>query len=173
MAEVLTAFPAEVVGLALSLDCPDCILGYRCNMPLMVGRRGTETFLASTAMAFPEPAPEWLMPMPANCAFRVSRHGVSVRPLAAAPLPVGDWQPVWSMARERVLAELAGGPRGLGALGRAVASLWAERVIPQKDFLVYELLRSLLAKGAIEVRQRPVPGVLAGTECPFREAALR
>jgi glucosamine--fructose-6-phosphate aminotransferase (isomerizing) len=173
MADVLSAFPAEVVGLALAADHPDRILGYRCNMPLMVGCRGTETFLASTAMAFPDPTPEWLMAMPANCAFRVSRCGVSVRPFAAAPFPVGDWQPLWSTGRERVLDELAKGPRGLGALGRVVASLWPESVIPQKDFLVYELIRSLQAEGAVEVRRQTVAGVQAGTACPFREAVLR
>jgi len=53
-----------------------------------------------------------------------------------------------------------------------VLSLWPDSVIPQKDFLIYELLRSLCAEGLVTVRQRRVPGVLPATETPFREAAL-
>ena len=172
-AKAFLGFPAEVVGLAISVDVPDRILGFRCNMPLMVGRREGETMLASTAMAFPDPAPEWLMPVPPNCALSVSREEARFRPFASAPLPVGDWHPVWAQARELILAELRQAPRGLGALNRTVLPLWPESFVPQKDFLVYESIRALCAEGIVEVRQRRVAnGVLPGTEVPFREAAL-
>jgi glutamine---fructose-6-phosphate transaminase (isomerizing) len=172
LAKAFQDFPGEVVGLALAADHPDLILGFRCNMPLMVGRRGGETMLASTAMAFPEPTPEWLLPVPPNCALAVSRQDVSFRPFPAAPAPVGDWHPLWSQARERVLAELGKSPCGLGALNRSVLSLWPDAVIPQKDFLIYELLRSLCTGGEITIQQRRVEGVLPGTDTPFREAVL-
>lgn len=172
MGRAFVEFPAEIVGLALSAEYPDRILGFRGNMPLMVGRSGTETMLASTALAFPDPAPEWLMPVPANCALSVTRETIDILPFHPAPLPVGDWYPLWADARERVLAELGNGPCGLGALGRAVLPLWPDTVLAQKDFLVYELLRRLQAEGRIAIERRMVPGVLPGTEVPALAAVL-
>jgi glucosamine--fructose-6-phosphate aminotransferase (isomerizing) len=172
MSRAFLEFPAEIVGLALSADHSDRILGFRGNMPLMMGRNGKGTMLASTAMAFPDPAPEWLMPMPPNCAFTVSRDTIDIQPFAVAPRLVGDWHPLLPKARELILAELQAGPRGLGALNKIVLPLWPDSVLAQKDFLVYETIRQLRDEGLVRIERKSFPGVLPNTEVPALAAML-
>lgn len=172
MTQAFLEFPAEIVGLAVSADHPDRILGFRGNLPLMIGRQGAETMLASTAMAFPDPAPAWLMPVPPNCALTVSRQGIEIQPFQPAPRPTGDWHPLLPKAREMILAELQAGPRGLGALNKTVLPLWPDSLLAQKDFLVYETIRRLREEGVVRLERTLVPGVLPDTEVPFLAAAL-
>jgi len=72
---------------------------------------------------------------------------------------------------EAIRKELANqGACGIGALKNATASLWPDAKAPQKDMMVYEILRSLAQTGQVRFENRRVPGVIEATDAPFRVA---
>ena len=171
MRQAFHALPAEIVGLAVHANTPDCVVASRINQPLMIGRGKGGTFLASTAMAFP-PGTDWLMPMPVNAAATVRRDGIDILPFDSPPGPVANAMP-WKAGRAAMLEALADGkPKGFGALTKATAELWPADMAPQRDMMTYEILRALHREGTIRFELARVPGVADGTTAPFRQAAL-
>jgi len=166
-------FPAEIVGLVMHADEPDCVVASRFNQPLMIGRGGHATYLATTAMAFPDEAGiDWLTAMPVNASAAVYRDRVEILPFDPPPGEVAGLLP-WAEGREKMLEALSDGEaKGFGALAKATAPLWPEDAASQRAMMAYEILRGLLHAGEIRFEDATVPGVLDGTTAPQRRAIL-
>jgi glucosamine 6-phosphate synthetase-like amidotransferase/phosphosugar isomerase protein len=172
MREAFKLLPAEIAGLAVHLDTPDCVLASRINQPLMIARTGDSTCVATTAFAFHQDECEWISPIPCNATAAVYKDRVEIFPLDPPPARVADILP-WSSGREKMLACLADG-KGVGvpALKNATTRLWPEDRVPQDYMMVYEILRSMHIEGEIELKTTTVDGVEKGTKVPHFEACL-
>jgi hypothetical protein len=96
--------------------------------------------------------------MPVNCAAAISRTGMQVLPFDPIPGKVADVFP-YPEGCEAILRALgAGKGRGLQDLKNATAPLWPKDAAPQKDMMVYEILRALHASGRIRFEDSEVPG---------------
>ena len=169
MRQAFMKMPAEIVGLALHLDAPDCVIASRFNQPLMIGRDESGTWLSTTAMAFPDSV-KWIAHMPtcATAAFRRDRY--EVFPFEPGTGRVADVFP-WEAGLRAIVESLrTGEPQGLGALKKATASLWPADAAPQKNMMVYEIMRSLHQEGRIRFVSDSEPGVLPGTPRPRKRA---
>lgn len=165
-------FPGEIAGLMVHLNAADHVIASRINQPLMIGRGREGTYVATTAMAFPSAAIEWLAPMPANATAAIGRSSITVLPFDPAPGKVAEPIP-WKAGHDAALDALADGqPKGLGALTKATAALWPDDAAPQKDMMVYEILRGLYREGRVRFEDVPVPGVIEGTHAPHKQAIL-
>ena len=165
-------FPSEIVGLMLHADYPDRVVATRINQPLMIGRSKGATFMASAAVAFPGATADWLMPMPINATASVYADHVDILPFDTPPGPVARTIP-WREGEKRVWAALqAGEPAGTGALRAATKDLWPENMATQSNMMVYEILRGLIAQGAVEFVVENVEGTLPGTYAPLMKARL-
>jgi len=126
--------------------------------------------VATTTLAFPDEGIDWLASIPPCTAARIGPDRITVLPFREQRGTVTETMP-WGEGTAAVLEELdKRGVCGIGALKNATAPLWAEGKAPQKDMMVYEILRSLAQAGRVRFEDRRVPGVLKGTEAPFRVA---
>jgi len=170
MRKAFMTFPAEIVGLMVHAEIPECVVVSRFNQPLMIGRDADATYLSTTAMAFPEEGIDWLMPAPTNTTAAVHRDRIELSPFTPPPGKVADVFP-WEMGRQAALEVLSDGTgKGLGAFKNAVAPLWPADTAPQKDMMAYEILRALHREGRIRFENVAVPGVIEGTTVPQRRA---
>ena len=166
------AMPAEIVGLMVHEDMPDCVVASRFNQPLMIGRSDTATYAATTALAFPDAGIDWVATMPTLSTAAIHRERIEVRPFRSPASKVAHVLP-WGQGAQRVLDQLSEGePKGLGALTRATADLWPTDSAPQKAMMVYEILRGLYAEGRIAFDDVRVPGAIEGMTAPSRRARL-
>ena len=166
------AFPAEIAGLMLHLDAPDCVFASRINKALTVGRGNKGMYLATTAMAFPEGEISWFSAVPANATQAIFEDRIEVYPLHPQPQSIVDVIP-WSAARDRVLELLASGKgQHFGKLKRVTSSLWPEGILPQDDVMIYEILRGLEDEGVIRFKERPIVSAEDGVSIPKKFAQL-
>ncbi len=149
---VLIEDPAEIVSLMVDCRHPGKIFAGRFNQPLMVGRSTEdEVFLATTALAFPPT--EW------GCAFPAGSFGVvDPRQMRLKPLlpPAGKVNSVipWEGGEKVMSAVLEERRRcTVGDFKNATAQLWPGDYAPQKDYMVYEIIRRWRARGIIEVEK--------------------
>jgi glucosamine--fructose-6-phosphate aminotransferase (isomerizing) len=164
-------YPAEIVGLMVHADAPNCVIASRINQPLMMGRKDGASYVATTAMAFPD-GMQWVTQMPINASAVIEREGFHILPMEPLAGPVSATFP-WKEGYERVLALLADGEaKGLGACINATASLWPEDAAPQADMMAYEILRDLHRQGLVGFRTVEMPGVLPNTIRAQRRAYL-
>ena len=170
MRKAFMGFPAEIVGLMVHADTPDCVVASRINQPLVIGRAAYATYLATTPLAFPDSDTEWLTPMPVNSTAAVYRERVHILPFDPPPGKVADLLPC-AAGSERMLELLADRKaHGVQAFKDATAPLWPGDAAPQKDMMVYEILRGLYREGRICFETVRVPGVLEGSAAPRKLA---
>ena len=172
MRRAFMTFPAEIVGLMAHTLAPDSVVVSRINAPLMIGRDPGATYMATTAMAFPENGIHWVAPMPANATAAIYRDRIDVFPFEPLPGEVACILP-WAAGTEKVLEALSDREwKGLGTLTGATASLWPEDAAPQNSMMVYEILRWLYSENRIRFENVPVDGVVEGTSVLSRRAFL-
>jgi len=166
MRRAYLARPAEIVGLAIHSDYPDFVAAARFNQPLMIGRTGEATYLATTALAFPpDVVCGSLEPLPILSAATIYGDRTELLPFEAE-LPVADGIP-WQAGRKMVTEALAvQDSTAFGELKKASARLWPEGMAVQRDMMNYEILRELHEAGCIAFETEQVPGVLPGTTAP-------
>lgn len=163
-----TAFPAEIVGLVLSLDDPDAIVVGRINMPMMVARHERTVYLATTALAFPADVAGWIAPIPANAAVRVTAEETRAFPLLPPPAPVSNVLP-WRESEDAILGVLDdGNAHPFGHLADAAAPFFDDCRLHPKAMLVYEVLRKLHSQQLVAFETHTVPGVEEGMDAPQR-----
>ncbi len=160
-------FPAEIVGLMIHTSLSASIIASRVNQPLVIGRQSGGWLLASTALAFPDDAVDWMIPMAPSCTAHLSPEGLELHPFEL-PIPVADPIP-WSQARERVLellssADDAGLP--LRALKDGTRALWPDGRLAQAHMMLYEVLRTLRQVGDVEFTEVRLPGAAKGITAP-------
>jgi len=172
MRRAFMACPAEIVGLMVHASTPDCIIVARFNQPLMIGRSERGTYLSTTALAFPDMGMEWMTPMPASAAAAVYRDRIDILPFDPPPGKVADIIP-WAAGRE-IMLELLGAGDGvsLQQFKNATAPLWPEDAAPQKDMMVYEIMRQLRLEGRICFVTERVPAIKSGETKPLIRAVL-
>jgi len=172
MRKAFMTSPAEIVGLMVHADTPDCVIASRINQPLMLGRDTEATYVATTAIAFPDGASQRCCPMPTNATAAIYRDRIDILPFQPTPGKVAGVFP-WGPGYEKILEAMSDGEgKGLGTLKNATASLWSEDAAPQKDMMVYEIMRGLHSEGKICFENVPVKGVLEGTTVPSKRAYL-
>jgi len=148
MEKVFCDYPAEIVGLVVDAAKPDHITAARINMPMMVGKTDDGTYLASTAIAFPDDVNfKTVYPVPVNSSARVYADRTEIVPFAAPPAPISSLIP-WDKAVPAVLELLRDGPAKLGPIIRSIKPFFEGDVFPA-DHTSYEILRLLKAKGRI------------------------
>jgi glucosamine 6-phosphate synthetase-like amidotransferase/phosphosugar isomerase protein len=171
MHKAFITFPSELVGLMVHIDIPDCIVASRINQPLLIGRDDKATYLATTAMAFPEV--QWIWPMPTTATAAIYRDKIHVLPFESSRYSVANIYP-WHEAYERIIELLSDGePKSLGALVKVTEELWPEGELSQNTMMVYEILRSLYTTGKIHFQTVAVDGVIKGTSSPRKQAILK
>ena len=161
-----SSYPAEVVGLLLCAETPDSIYVARFNQPLMIGRSQTETFLSTTALAFPENL-DSIMQAPIRSVMKFNRDGFEARRLLDKTGAVADIFPFYEGCQiiEGMLSKDKG--HGLQDFKNATAKLWPADMAPQKDMMVYEILRLFKSQGKIRFEQCYVDGKNAKLKAPY------
>lgn len=149
-----TAFcrhPGELAALMLDQSRCDTLFAARISQPLMLAATEREMFVATTAMAFPQGGVEWIAPMPALSTAEITDTGISLKPLLPKPGDVADLFP-WHEGETEMRALLAKQPGGCEVqdFKDATTHLWPTSSAPQKDHMVYEILRRWKAAGFIE-----------------------
>lgn len=172
MRKAFMDYPAEIVGLCLFKELPDRIIASRFNQPLMIGFSKNAVYMASTALAFPEnPGIEIINPMPVSSSAIISKNGMEVCPFKPNPGKIANAFP-FADACGAISKELSNDAKTLQELKNATAPLWPEDSAPQKDMLVYEILRSLYLQGKILFKDFTVEG-LDGAQASQKKAYLK
>ena len=172
MRRAFMTFPAEIAGLVVHADVPECVIASRINQPLMIGRDAEATYIASTAMAFPDSASQWCCAMPTNATAAIHRDRIDVLPFDPPPEKVATVFP-WGPGCAGILEALSDGEgKGFWALKNAIASLWPEDTAHQKDMMIYEIIRWLHSEGKIRFEDVQVAGVAEGTTVPSKRVCL-
>ena len=172
MRKAFQEFPSEIVGLIVHEEMPENVIASRINQPLMIGHTNGATYMATTALAFPDADMQWLMPMPVNATAIIGREEIRILPMDPLAGPVTKAMP-WKEGYETILDLLADGePKSFGTLTRATRPLWPEDEVPQRDMMAYEILRDLHLRGLIDFTAAEKPGVLPGTVMNQKQAYL-
>ena len=172
MRKAYQEFPPEIVGLMVHEEMPENVIASRINQPLMIGHKDGETYMATTALAFPDPDMQWLMPMPINATAIIGREEIRILPMDPLAGPVTKVLP-WKEGYETILDALADGePKPFRTLTKATEPLWPEDGVSQRDMMIYEILRDLHLRGLVDFTTAEKPGVLPGTVMNQKQAYL-
>ncbi len=154
--EAFLDMPSEIVGLFITVDHADRIVGARWNLPACAARDDQGTYIASTPQAFPGP-PAWWTWVPPSSVFTVTRECLSLASLDSPDQAILD-DIDRAHARQVVLAALTEAPQSYGELGKRVATL-----SPRSELIVqcdpaYEVLWDLQREGLVRCRTKRVRG---------------
>ena len=141
-------YPSETVGLFLCVESPDSINAIRFNQPLMIGRSKDMTLLSSTALAFPDKL-DSIIQAPVRSAIEFRMNSFEVQPLNDKAGPVADIFPMEAACSiiENMLSEDK--TCTFTDFKNATNRLWGKDSAPQKDMLVYEIMRLFRQEGKI------------------------
>lgn len=162
----MSMYPAEIVALMLHTTTPDQINVVRFNQPLMVARQNNETYLATSTLGFGFYFPDWLSVFPASSTGVITRDDMLVKPLSIEGKKCCFNLP-YAAAYDIIINRLKQ-PEGAGIqdLKDATSSLWPVEFAPQKDFLVYDIIRSLIIDGKIIQKNIVTTSVHSGKTAP-------
>lgn len=171
MGQAFMAFPAEIVGLMIHVDIPDCIVATRINQPMLIGRDENATYLATTALAFPDLQCIW--PMPTTATAAVYGDHIHILPFESPGYTVANIYP-WAEAYTKILDALSDGePKILPDLTKVTGDLWPDGVVPQNTMMVYEILRALYRADQISFDTVYIDGVYQGIDAPKKRILLK
>lgn len=164
--------PAEIVGLALSPQTPECIAWSRINMPMFVAFAPHGAYLATTPQAFPADAGEATL-LPACCGGLVYCDHLTVKPYKNPPVRVAPLTPrVLRAAYSAIEQALFAAPQTLPELRTLVNPLFEPAACYPLGALVYSVLDSLEKEGRLSIVRTCVPGMRADLTAPHFAAAL-
>lgn len=168
MSKANTDMPSEVVGLILRAQDPEHIFVTRVNFPMMIGiTTDGETYLATTAMAFPDDVKfRTIEPLPpcTTCevfrgGYRVSTHPVEIDGVEAiTPLL---WHRVYQRVEEFLTVDRDLPPCVQDVID-ACADLWDQSKAVQSPSLIYEVLRSFRDQGRLRIVKTKAEGAFEG-----------
>jgi glucosamine 6-phosphate synthetase-like amidotransferase/phosphosugar isomerase protein len=163
MREAFISKPSEIVGLMLHSDYPDMIFVSRINQPMMVGKGSGETFLGTTAMAFPDYVePVNIESLPAAAVTEVFADGYRVHSGSTSVHTVAKITPsTWCMAYqciEKALSE-SKEPMSINDLRKCINHLWPENEPAPWATLIYEILHDLKLQGRLKISKVLTDGV--------------
>ncbi len=165
-------FPGEIVGLMLHATRPNSIFAARINQPMMIGQSQKALYLATSALVMPQEV-HTITAMPVNSAADFRLNSFDILPFKTPPADVCTnlpWQEGYAKISQAIFAS-GQESCSMTCLKEATAEIWPGQMVPQKDFLVYEILRYLAAQGRIDFTEIEQEGVLPGLK-RFMKAAL-
>lgn len=157
MSKTMTDFPTEVVALVMQAGQPETIFVSRMNFPMMIGiAEDGDTYLASTAMAFPTDVKfRVIEALPAKATYQVYRGGYKI---SEAPIVVNDIPAVtpdiWNKAYaflESHLKDKKDAPEKMWDLTKLCEAFWGEGKAHQNDYVLYEVLRAFQKEGRLRI----------------------
>lgn len=168
MTDAFCEMPSEIVGLMLSLTCPDSIVYSRINQPMFLSFAAHGAYLATSSIAFPEDAGDPQL-IPALTSGYVSADSIKVisyknPPTTVAPITAD----VRYKAYEPVIRELEKGDAYVfnsltGELLSNVTLPFFEKAdCTPSTALVYEILYSLHKEGKLCIDAKKVPTAIEG-----------
>ena len=170
MRKAFIEFPSEIVGLMIHTDTPDCIIASRINQPLMIGRDENSTYLATTAMAFPDL--NWINPMPTTSTATIYQNSINILPFESIDYSVASIFP-WEKSYNRVMTLLSNGSaKTLAELMKETNEFWPKNEVSQSAMMVYEILRHLKRSNKIRFLSSTVEGVDKDIDAPRTQAVL-
>lgn len=162
----MSLYPAEIIALMLHTTTPDQINVARLSQPLMVAQQDNEMYLATSTIGFGFESPDWLSVFPASSTGVITRDDMLVKPLSVKGKKCCFELP-YAAAYEIIINTLKC-PEGAGIqdLKDATSNLWPAEFAPQKDFLVYDIIRSLIIDSKIIQKNIVSTSVHSGKTAP-------
>jgi hypothetical protein len=158
-------WPAEIVGMTIHQDDPECIVVACVNQPLVIGRDASSTYLVSCGLALPDSV-LWRMPMPPNAAASIRHNGLDIRPFDPSAQPV-DVDCPSAKAEAAILDMLAKNPGATWGKGySATRSLWPGACLTLNTPMAYGTLERLRRSGCIRFETVKVPGMFKQGTAP-------
>ncbi len=161
------SYPSETVGLLLCAETPDCIHAVRFNQPLMIGRSADTTLLSSTALIFPDNL-DSIVQAPIKSVMKFNRDSFEVRPLSSTVKPIADILPM-PEGYNKIEAMLS---KDKGCtftdFKNSTMRLWPRDTAPQKDMMVYEIMRLMRQEGKIRFEDCSVEGITKNLSAPLK-----
>ena len=157
MSKTMNDFPTEIVALVLHEKAPGTIFVSRMNFPMMIGiAEDGDTYLASTAMAFPEDVKfRMIEALPPKTSFIISEGGYAISKAPIANEQIKAVTPdIWHKAYvflENYLQGKKEAPVDMWTLGRECKKIWDSGVAHQTDYVVYETLRAFQKEGRLHI----------------------
>ena len=159
--------PSEIAALAVAADEPGSVSALRFNQPLMWCRREKESFLATSALAFPEDLAGSATPIPACTTVKMTAGQLIVEPMPeyADRLPPDAG---FLLAAEVMTGMLAGnGAFSVSEFNAELRKYVQPGLADQRALAVYMYLYEKLHAGEIERVETRVPATLPGAEAPL------
>jgi len=174
MDEAFCTMPSEIVGLMLHDAEPDCIIWSRINQPMMVGFAPHGTYLATTALAFPDDAENITM-LPPLSGGRVYYGLFTSKPYDAPPCTVAPITGrVWHDAYDAVVKALTeNGPMTIGRLAGTVKPVFDNADCYPSAMVAYNILHSLKGEGRLGEKLSRVSGMRKTIDAPLLKAYLK
>jgi glucosamine 6-phosphate synthetase-like amidotransferase/phosphosugar isomerase protein len=167
LAKAVSRYPAEIVGLMLCAETPECIHVARFNQPLMIGRTVNTTLLSTSALVFPEKL-DSITPAPIRSVMEFTANSFTVKSLEDQGVRIADIFPM-AEGYSRIEASLS---KEIGSsftdFKNATHSLWPENMPPQKDMMVYEIMRLMRQQGKIRFEDCAVEGMKENLTAPLK-----
>ena len=172
MEKSFCAMPAEVIGLALNLDEPDCISWARTNFPMFLGYASHGIYMATTPQAFPEDARHVTLLNAMSCG-RVYKDRFEERFFAAPPADVAPITPrVMHACYEAICKGLEEGEKDHDQLCEIARPFFDQAFCAPDAPLVYWIMSDLIRQGRVTVNTYRIPGV-DGTTVPKFKAVMK
>ena len=166
--------PSEIVALAVAADEGASVAALRFNQPLMWCRRAGESFLATSALAFPDDLQAGAMPIPPCTTLTMYADRLIVEPMAEHAEFLHPDLKLLAVA-EVVRKMLAGrGEFTVKDFCREAGKLFPEGRAGQRALAVYLVVAEMLRAGQATAVPARVPASLPGAEAPewrFRAAS--
>ena len=168
--------PSEIAALAVAADEPETVSALRFNQPLMWCRRGDASYLATSALAFPDDTEGCVTAVPACTTLRMSRDRLVIEPM---PEYAEKLDPDAGTFRAAAVMEgmlASGGAFSIGEFNEALKNAAPKNgLAAQRALAVYSYLFEKLKRGEVERADFAVPASLPGTETAlwrFRRATV-
>jgi len=171
--ETLKRRPFESVFAFIFHDIPNTIFLANINQRVVIGQDTEGTYLASSAMAFPDTV-SWQTELPANTLARITKTSIHYECL----LPHNELQIVETMPAKldsTVLQYLKESPEASlqEIVDNALVTLFESGRLVRRAFAGYRTIERLLASNLIEMKTVFIPGINGENDTPKKVFALR
>lgn len=156
---VMLRMPTEAIYAFIFHDQPDSIVVANVNRRMAIGRDVSGTYIATSAVAFPDGV-HWRLETPGNSIAVIERGSVHFEPIA--PPGTFDVQEVMPANLDSAFLDFVRENPGCGlphAIGQALAPLFAERGLSRRAAAGFQTMERLLTAGLIRTETGTVPGV--------------
>lgn len=168
--------PSEIAALAIAVDEPETVSALRFNQPLMWCRREDASYLATSALAFPEDLEGCAAAVPACTTLKMSRKYLVIEPM---PEYAEKLDPDAGMLRAAAFMDgmlASGGAFSVGEFNEALKNAAPKTgLAAQRALAIYSYLCEKLKAGVVERVDFEVPASLPGAKTAlwrFRRATV-